>query len=163
MKRTPGNRQASWRGGSENFPCRCKECALSPRAPVAGQVELLGCLSFGLNLETRTLPCLESGLKWPHVLVAMLLKFLRQTGARALVWSSAVGYNGPVPGNSGQALFEFVQRHSNRFWYHGARFRPGVGVAGVNYREVFSGVHSPLQFLDCDSRSVRHKNLLAFE
>jgi hypothetical protein len=42
------------------------------------------------------------------------VKFLYETGARPLAWSGAVGHCGPPLGNSGQVLFEFVQRHSNR-------------------------------------------------
>jgi hypothetical protein len=63
---------------------------------------------FRLNRESSLLPCLQSALKSPHVLVSTLLKFLRQTGARALVWSSAVRHNGFVLGDTGKVFFELV-------------------------------------------------------
>jgi hypothetical protein len=63
---------------------------------------------FRLNRESSLLPCLQSALKSPHVLVSTLLKFLRQTGARALVWSSAVRHDGFVLGDTGKVFFELV-------------------------------------------------------
>ena len=63
---------------------------------------------FRLNRESSLLPGLQSALKSPHVLVSTLLKFLRQTGARALVWSSAVRHNGFVLGDTGKVFFELV-------------------------------------------------------
>jgi hypothetical protein len=68
----------------------------------------LGDLSLGLNRESGALPCLESALKSPNVLVAAFLKFLRQTGAGAFVWSSAIRHDGLVLGDLAQVLFEFV-------------------------------------------------------
>src|ERR1035438_2689388 len=63
---------------------------------------------FRLNRESSLLPCLPSALKRPHVFVPALLKFLRQTGARALVWSSAVCHNRFVLRNTRKDVFEFV-------------------------------------------------------
>ncbi len=100
---------------------------------------------------------MESTLKRPHIFVPALLKFLHQTGAKPFARSRAVRHDGSRLGNSGQVLFDFVQRHPNRFWYHRVRFRPSSGVSYVNYREIFSGVHSPFQLFDRDSRSVSHR------
>src|ERR1035441_9332373 len=112
---------------------------------------------FRLNWESSLLPCLQSALKSPHVFVSTLLKFLRQTGARALIWSSAVRDDWFVLGDTGKIFFELVYRHSDRSRQHGVRFRPSRWVASVNHREIFSGVHSPFQFFDCDSRGLSHR------
>jgi hypothetical protein len=40
-----------------------------------------------------------------------VLKFPRQTGARAFVCSTAVGFDRNVVGNSGQVLFKLIQQH----------------------------------------------------
>jgi len=53
---------------------------------------------------------LESASKSSHILVAFFPKLPRQTDVRALVWSSAVGYGRSVLGDSGQVLFEAIQR-----------------------------------------------------
>jgi hypothetical protein len=63
---------------------------------------------FRLNWESSLLPCLQSALKSPHVFVSTLLKFLRQTGARALIWSSAVRDDWFVLGDTRKVVFEFV-------------------------------------------------------
>ena len=49
----------------------------------------------------------------------------------------------------------------DRFRYHRVRFGPSRGIAHVNHREVFSGVHSPFQFFGRDSRSVSREDLLS--
>ena len=64
--------------------------------------------SFRFNWQSRLLPCLESTLKRPDSLVAAFLKFLRQTGAGALVESSAVRNDGLAFRNPVQILVEFV-------------------------------------------------------
>jgi hypothetical protein len=90
------------------------EDTISVRTPFP---KLLGRPSFRLNRQSSLLPCLQSALKRPDVSVASFQKFLRQTGARALVWSSAIGHDGPILGNSGKVLVQFVQRHPDRFRY----------------------------------------------
>src|SRR5437870_8892937 len=42
------------------------------------------------------------------------------------------------PWDSGQVLFEFVQRHSDRFWYHRIRFRPSLWFAHLDQRLPFA-------------------------
>jgi hypothetical protein len=87
----------------------------------------------------------------------VLLKFLRQTGARAFVRSSAVRHDRSVLGDSGKVFFELVYRNSDRFRQHGVRFRPSLRITDVNQHEIVTGFHSPLQFVNGDSQSVSHK------
>jgi hypothetical protein len=136
--------------------------AFHVRAP-RKQNSSLGRPSFCLNWQSSLLPCLESTLKGPDVFVTAFLKFLRQTGARALAWSSAVRDDGPAFRNSGKVLVEFVRRQSYRFWNLRIRFCPSLGIADIDYGKIFPCFHSPFQLVDCDSRGISHKvNLLAF-
>ena len=123
-------------------------------------VNPLSCLPFWREGQSSVLPRVESALKRPHIFVPALLKFQRQTGARALVRSSAVRHNGFVLRDSRKNFFELVHWYSNRFWQHGVRFRPSLRVTNVDQHEFFSGFHSPLEFVNSNSRSVSHRNLL---
>src|SRR5207302_10436516 len=57
-------------------------------------------LPFGLNWQPSILPCVESALKCPCVLVTVFLKFQHQTGTGAFVRSGAVRHDGSALGNS---------------------------------------------------------------
>jgi hypothetical protein len=93
--------------------------------------------------KSRVLPGLEPALQGVGI-VPVLLKFLRQTGARAFVRSSAVGDDGLVFGDSGQIPFEIVDWNSDRFRYLGVRFGPSLRIADVNDCEILACVHSSL-------------------
>jgi hypothetical protein len=76
----------------------------------------LSCLPFWRDGQSSVPPCSEPALKRPHIFVPALLKFPRQTGARAFVGSSAVRHYRSVLGDSGKVFFELVRRYSDRFW-----------------------------------------------
>ena len=60
--------------------------------------------SFSLHRQRGTLPGLESAFESPNVLVAVLLKLSRQTGARSFVRSGAVRYDRPFARYPGKVL-----------------------------------------------------------
>jgi hypothetical protein len=72
--------------------------------------EPLSGLPFWRDGQSSVLPCIESALKRPHILVPALLKFQRQTGAGAFVRSSAVRHYTFVLGDFGKVFFELVHR-----------------------------------------------------
>src|SRR5712691_1349873 len=98
---------------------------------------------------------MESALKRPHVFVLAFLKFLHQTGARPFVFTYSTPPRACPWG----------------FWTGSLRVGPtALGsllvspypipskplVCARRSAEIFSSFHSPFQFFDCDSRSLRH-------
>jgi len=121
------------------FPMPSREVVMPPGPMTSNERETrLGCLPFCLHGKSGVLPCLETALKSPRVLVALLLKFAHQTGARPFAWSCAIRHYRSGLGDSGEVFVDLVERHPDRFWYRGIRFRPSRGIAHVDHREIFS-------------------------
>jgi hypothetical protein len=116
----------------------------------------LSCRPLRLNREPGILPGLESALKGVDVVVAELLKLLRQTGARMFFGSCAIGNHGPGFCNSREILIERIERDSDRLRYHGVGLRPRLRISDVDNRKLLSRVHSFLEFFNLDSRRFAH-------
>jgi hypothetical protein len=116
----------------------------------------LGRFGFRFHGQTRISPGIESALQGPDILIAAILKFLRQTGAGGFIRSSAINHNGLVPGNAGDVLFERIDGDPERIRQFFAGFGPGLRIACVNDGEVFPGVHVFSEFIHRDSQVLWH-------
>src|SRR6266568_6014669 len=87
---------------------------------------------LGFQRQTCLVPSIKSSFQCPNLLITVLTKLLRQTGAGILVRSSAVRDNGFVLGNLGNVLVEIVQRNANRPLHFHVRLRPCLGVARID-------------------------------
>jgi len=100
---------------------------------------------FWRDGQSSVLLCSESALKRPHIFVPALLTFLRQPALEP---------------SSGQVQYVTTGLFLGILGRFSSSLSRGIRVAwitNVDQREVFSGFHSPLQFVNGDSRSVSHR------
>src|SRR5262249_9487317 len=112
-----------------------------------------------LPREACVPPGIKSALRCPDILKGALTRFLRQTGARGFVWSSAVDDDGFVLGKARNILIKGIHQDANRVGQLLTRFRPGLWVARVDEGELLPGFHSSPQLID-DILRVEHTRLL---
>jgi len=97
-----------------------------------------------------------------HILPTAIRKLLRHTGARYLVRSGAIGYNGTVPGNLAEVLFKLSTEDSNGIRQFLIRLRPGLRVSDINKCELFTTIHAFAHFVDRDSGDFHTTSLRVY-
>lgn len=89
----------------------------------------LGCPGLRFERHLGVAPGIESALERPGILITVLAKLLRQTGAGSFVGSSAVSHDRLIFWNFREMLLKLLKRDSNRSGNFRVRFRPGLGIA----------------------------------
>lgn len=116
-------------------------------------------LCFGLQWQAGADPRIVAALQRPGIPESVLMKHLRQTGARGFVGSSAVSHYRFIARDAGQSFIGIVQSHPDCPGSYVRCFAPGARVADIDDCEFLAGIHSLYKFVSCDAETMWHKNL----
>src|SRR2546425_4402999 len=105
-------------------------------------------LLFRVKWQSCFFPRLKTAEKWMDILESMSRKFLRHTGARGFVWSSAVTNNRSIARDFSKVLLDLLGRHAYRAGQFGLRFAPGLRITRVNKSKLLSAIQPLCYFIN---------------